>query len=76
LPPADPDGIRLRTTRTEESAPLLAGEAGSQGSRMSEAREEPAVERPLVTFYVATYNQEAYVRAAVESAFAQTYRPL
>jgi glycosyltransferase involved in cell wall biosynthesis len=32
--------------------------------------------RPLVTFFVAAYNQEAYVRAAVESAFAQTWHPL
>lgn len=43
---------------------------------MSEATDGPCAERPLVTFYVATYNQEVYVRAAVESAFAQTYRPL
>ena len=32
--------------------------------------------RPLVTFFVVAYNQEATVRAAVESAFAQTWRPL
>lgn len=33
-------------------------------------------ERPLVSFYVAAYRQEATVRAAVESAFAQTWQPL
>jgi glycosyltransferase involved in cell wall biosynthesis len=32
--------------------------------------------RPLVTLFVAAYNQEATVRAAVESAFAQTWQPL
>lgn len=31
---------------------------------------------PLVSFYVAAYRQEGTVRAAVESAFAQTWGPL
>jgi glycosyltransferase involved in cell wall biosynthesis len=31
---------------------------------------------PLVTFFVLAYRQEAFVRAAIEGAFAQTYRPL
>lgn len=35
-----------------------------------------ARERPLVTFFVLAYRQEATVRAAVEGAFAQTYQPL
>lgn len=42
------------------------------GHAFDAAPGEPA----LVTFYVAAYNQENYVRAAVESAFAQTYTPL
>ncbi len=33
-------------------------------------------ERPLVTFYVITYNQARFVREAVESALAQTYSPI
>lgn len=33
-------------------------------------------ELPLVTFVVLSYNQEKFIRAAVESAFAQTYSPL
>jgi glycosyltransferase involved in cell wall biosynthesis len=33
-------------------------------------------ERPLVTFAVLAYNQEAFVRKAVEGALAQTYSPL
>jgi glycosyltransferase involved in cell wall biosynthesis len=33
-------------------------------------------ERPLVTFAVFAYNQERYIRAAVEGAFSQTYSPL
>jgi glycosyltransferase involved in cell wall biosynthesis len=32
--------------------------------------------RPLLTFAVGAYNQEAYIREAVEAAFAQTYSPL
>lgn len=32
--------------------------------------------RPLVTFALFAYNQEAYIREAVEGVFAQTYRPL
>jgi len=33
-------------------------------------------ERPLVTFAVFAYNQERYIREAVEGAFSQTYSPL
>ncbi|WP_164920656.1 glycosyltransferase family 2 protein [Thermosynechococcus vestitus] len=33
-------------------------------------------DRPLVTFAVFAYNQEKYIREAVEDAFAQTYSPL
>jgi glycosyltransferase involved in cell wall biosynthesis len=33
-------------------------------------------DRPLVTFALFTYNQEEYVREAVEAAFAQAYEPL
>lgn len=32
--------------------------------------------RPLVTFALFAYNQEAYIREAIEGAFAQTYEPL
>jgi glycosyltransferase involved in cell wall biosynthesis len=32
--------------------------------------------KPLLTFAVCTYNQEVFVREAVEAAFAQTYSPL
>lgn len=34
------------------------------------------VERPLVTFALFAYNQEKYIREAVEGAFSQTYEPL
>jgi glycosyltransferase involved in cell wall biosynthesis len=38
---------------------------------------DPTNERwPLVSFLVASYNQEKYTRAAVEGAFSQTYSPL
>ena len=33
-------------------------------------------ERPLVTFALFAYNQEKYIREAVEGAFSQTYSPL
>ncbi|MDX1695598.1 MAG: glycosyltransferase [Ketobacteraceae bacterium] len=33
-------------------------------------------ERPLVTFALFAYNQEKYIREAIEGAFAQTYEPL
>lgn len=35
-----------------------------------------ATDRPLVTFALFAYNQEKYIREAVEGAFAQTYEPL
>lgn len=34
------------------------------------------MQRPLATFALFAYNQEAFVREAVRAAFAQTYRPL
>ena len=34
------------------------------------------VERPLITFVLLAYNQERYIREAVEGALAQTYSPL
>src|SRR6056297_466684 len=34
------------------------------------------IERPLVTFAVIAYNQERFIREAIEGAFAQTYQPL
>ena len=38
--------------------------------------EEQPDQKPLVTFALFTYNQEQFVRDAVEGAFAQTYEPL
>jgi glycosyltransferase involved in cell wall biosynthesis len=37
---------------------------------------EATRERPLVSFVVVAYNQEAYIRQAVEGALSQTYSPL
>ena len=34
------------------------------------------LDRPLVTFALLSYNQETYVREAIESAFVQTYEPM
>src|SRR3954470_2116700 len=35
-----------------------------------------ASDKPLVTFAVAAFNQERFIREAVEGAFGQTYSPL
>jgi len=32
--------------------------------------------RPLATLFITAYNQQDYIAAAIEGAFAQTYRPL
>ena len=40
------------------------------------AKSQKASDRPLVTFALVAYNQERYVRAAIEGAFSQTYEPL
>nr|WP_298925240.1 glycosyltransferase family 2 protein [uncultured Erythrobacter sp.] len=48
----------------DEAAPLEQAEGGRSNSG------------PLVTFAVFAYNQEKYVREAIEAAFAQTYSPL
>ncbi len=37
---------------------------------------EGTPDRPLVTFALFAYNQEKYIREAVEAAFSQTYSPL
>jgi GT2 family glycosyltransferase len=37
---------------------------------------EPAAEPPLATLFITAYNQEDYVAAAIDGAFAQTWRPL
>lgn len=37
---------------------------------------EATEDRPLVTFALFAYNQEKYIREAVEGAFSQTYSPL
>jgi len=37
---------------------------------------EDTPERPLVTFVLVAYNQEKFIREAVEGVFAQTYTPL
>ncbi len=34
------------------------------------------IERPLITYFLLSYNQERYLRSAIDSAFAQSYTPL
>lgn len=38
--------------------------------------ENKETDRPLVTFALFAYNQERYIREAIEGAFSQTYQPL
>jgi glycosyltransferase involved in cell wall biosynthesis len=45
-------------------------------SKKPEQIPDIATDRPLVSFLLVTYNQEEYIRDAVEGAFAQTYEPL
>ncbi|MBS0200378.1 MAG: glycosyltransferase [Proteobacteria bacterium] len=40
-----------------------------------QANDNPT-ENPLVTFYVFAFNQEKYIKEAIEGAFSQTYSPL
>jgi len=35
-----------------------------------------AMQKPLLTFAIVAYNQQDYIREAIEAAFAQTYSPL
>lgn len=42
---------------------------------MTDSLETPQ-DRPLVTFALFAYNQDQYIREAVEGAFSQTYEPL
>lgn len=43
---------------------------------MNEATLSPRKVRPLVTFALFAYNQEDYIRKAIEGAFSQDYEPL
>jgi len=45
-------------------------------SEKPEQMPDNVTDRPLVTFVVLAYNQEEYIREAVDGAFAQTYSPL
>lgn len=43
---------------------------------MDQAVTQDHEKRPLVTFALFAYNQERFIREAVEGALAQTYSPL
>lgn len=45
-------------------------------NHFDDRKESPADPRQLITFALFAYNQEKYVREAVEGALAQTYSPL
>jgi glycosyltransferase involved in cell wall biosynthesis len=45
-------------------------------SKTPDEMPDNATDQPLVTFALFAYNQEEYIREAVEGAFAQTYKPL
>jgi len=41
-----------------------------------ESERSAALDKPLITFMMIAYNQERYIREAIEGAFSQTYSPL
>lgn len=45
-------------------------------SEKPEQMPDNVTDQPLVTFALFAYNQEQYIREAVEGAFSQTYKPL
>ena len=45
-------------------------------SKTPDEMPDNVTDRPLVTFAIFAYNQEKFIREAVEGAFAQTYEPL
>lgn len=45
-------------------------------SEKPEQMPDNATDRPLVTFALFAFNQEEYIREAIEGAFSQTYEPL
>lgn len=45
-------------------------------SKTPDKMPDNVTDRPLVTFALFAYNQEGFIREAVEGAFAQTYEPL
>ena len=48
-------------------------ESGMNDQIENYASTDSASDRPLVTFALFAYNQEKYIREAVDSAFAQSY---
>jgi len=58
-----------------ESTSVKINSEGVKSYGISSRLESP-LGKPLVTFAVFAYNQEKYIREAVEGAFSQTYEPL
>ena len=52
--------------------PASGAETADARARPDETPETPAAERPLATLFITAYNQEDYVAAAIDGAFAQT----
>lgn len=44
--------------------------------RVSKEKNDNESDRPLLTFAIFAYNQEQFIREAIEGAFSQTYSPL
>ena len=62
-------GDRVETT-TDAMTANAAADAGADKAKPG------GEELPLVTFALFAYNQEKYIREAIEGAFSQTYEPL
>jgi glycosyltransferase involved in cell wall biosynthesis len=73
------DRRRARGNGAANSLPLLSEHAGapmnlSRGA--ADRRENPSMNRPLVSAIVPVYNGERFLAAALDSIFAQSYRPV
>jgi dTDP-4-amino-4,6-dideoxygalactose transaminase/glycosyltransferase involved in cell wall biosynthesis/ubiquinone/menaquinone biosynthesis C-methylase UbiE len=75
-----PDGDMMVLLRAVKQGRAEQSERAGVAAPVSEAATAPRVEtvrgRPLASVCITTYNRERYVRAAVESALRQTYKPL
>ena len=62
--------------RVETTTDAMAANADADADAGADKAKPGGEELPLVTFALFAYNQEKYIREAIEGAFSQTYEPL
>lgn len=62
--------------RVETTTDAMAANADADADAGADKAKPGGEELPLVTFVLLAYNQEKYIREAIEGAFSQTYEPL